>query len=161
MNSTSIIVGAVVAIVIAVALFLYAPERAEMPVIEAQDGTNITSQSNTSPMSNIIPGLTVEIITPGTGAEIASGQTAVVDYTGTFTDGKVFDSSIPRGQPFTVVLGRGQVIKGWDLGIVGMKVGEVRKLTIAPELAYGAAGAAGVIPPNTTLVFEVTLRAIK
>ncbi len=112
-------------------------------------------------MTATIPGLTIEILTPGSGAPIAKGQVAVVDYTGSLTNGEVFDSSIPRGQPFSVNLGSGEVIQGWDLGIVGMQVGEVRRLTIAPELGYGASGFPGVIPPNATLVFEVTLRAIK
>lgn len=112
-------------------------------------------------MEQNIPGLTMLTITEGSGEGAKSGQTVVVDYTGTLTDGTVFDSSIPRGQPFTVHLGKGEVIRGWDLGIVGMKVGEVRKLTIAPELAYGKDGFPGVIPPNATLIFEVTLRAIK
>ena len=112
-------------------------------------------------MDSQIPGLKIETLTEGTGAGIVTGQTAVVHYTGMFTDGKVFDSSIPRGQTFPVPLGRGQVIKGWDLGLVGMKVGEKRKLTISPELAYGASGIPGVIPENATLVFEVTLESIQ
>ncbi len=120
-----------------------------------------TSSSSPSSMTATIPGLTIEILTPGSGAPIAKGQVAVVDYTGSLTNGEVFDSSIPRGQPFSVNLGSGEVIQGWDLGIVGMQVGEVRRLTIAPELGYGASGFPGVIPPNATLVFEVTLRAIK
>ncbi len=166
MNNISIVIGVVSAVVIAVVLFLYPPLQAEMPVLSnleknvPQITTNITTQPITS-MQNTTSGLIIEIITPGAGPEVASGQTVAVDYTGTFTDGKVFDSSIPRGQPLTLKLGSGQVIKGWDLGIVGMKVGEVRKLTISPELAYGSAGAGGVIPPNATLVFEVTLKVIQ
>ena len=93
----------------------------------------------------------------GTGAEAKAGQTAVVHYTGWLTDGKKFDSSKDRGQPFTFGLGGGQVIKGWDEGVQGMKVGGTRKLTIPSELGYGARGAGGVIPPNATLVFEVDL----
>lgn len=106
-------------------------------------------------------GLTIETLAEGTGIGAVSGQTVVVDYTGTLTDGTVFDSSIPRGEPFPVHLGAGEVIKGWDLGLVGMKVGEKRKLTIASELAYGERGFPGVIPPNATLIFEVTLKSIQ
>lgn len=106
-------------------------------------------------------GLTIETLVEGTGISALSGQTVTVDYTGMLTDGTVFDSSIPRGEPFTVHLGSGEVIQGWDLGLVGMKVNEKRKLTIAPELAYGKSGFPGVIPPNATLVFEVTLRSIQ
>lgn len=114
-----------------------------------------------NPATVKIKGLKVETLTPGSGPRVTSGQTISVDYTGMFTDGKVFDSSIPRGAPLTVALGKSQVIKGWDLGIVGMKVGEKRRLTIDPELAYGEAGFPGAIPPNTTLVFEITLLSIK
>lgn len=106
-------------------------------------------------------GVKVEITKEGTGEGAKNGQTVVVHYTGMFTDGKVFDSSIPRGQPFPVKLGAGMVIAGWDKGLVGMKVGEKRRLTIPPELGYGAAGAGGVIPPNATLVFDVELLKIQ
>lgn len=98
----------------------------------------------------------------GTGAEAKPGQTVTVNYTGTFTDGKKFDSSYDHGQPFSFVLGVGQVIKGWDEGVAGMKVGGKRKLIIPPALGYGAAGAGnGAIPPNATLVFDVELLGIK
>jgi FKBP-type peptidyl-prolyl cis-trans isomerase len=106
-------------------------------------------------------GVKVEITKNGAGEGAKNGQTVVVHYTGMFTDGKVFDSSIPRGQPFPVKLGAGMVIEGWEKGLVGMKVGEKRRLTIPPELGYGAAGAGGIIPPNTTLVFDVELLEIK
>ncbi|HXK38236.1 MAG TPA: FKBP-type peptidyl-prolyl cis-trans isomerase [Candidatus Paceibacterota bacterium] len=106
-------------------------------------------------------GVKVEIMKEGAGDGAKNGQTVVVHYTGMFTDGKVFDSSVPRGQPFPVKLGAGMVIEGWEKGLVGMKVGEKRRLTIPPELGYGAAGAGGVIPPNSTLVFDVELLEIK
>jgi FKBP-type peptidyl-prolyl cis-trans isomerase len=130
------------------------------------DGSAAMSKTDSSSGVTAQPsgtqGLGVEVLTPGTGDVIAvNGKTISVDYTGMFTDGKVFDSSIPRGEPLTITLGQGQVIRGWDLGIVGMKVGEKRRLTIAPELAYGEAGFPGAIPPNSTLVFEITLKAIK
>jgi|SwirhisoilCB3_FD_contig_41_10073611_length_588_multi_3_in_0_out_0_1 FKBP-type peptidyl-prolyl cis-trans isomerase FkpA len=97
----------------------------------------------------------------GTGAEAKAGQTVSVHYTGWLTDGKKFDSSKDRGQPFSFPLGGGRVIKGWDEGVQGMKVGGVRRLTIPPQLGYGPSGAGGVIPPNATLVFEVELLDVK
>lgn len=101
--------------------------------------------------------LIIEDIEVGTGAEATSGQEVTVHYSGYLTDGSKFDSSRDRYQPFSFPLGAGHVIKGWDLGVAGMKVGGKRKLTIPPELGYGARGAGGVIPPNATLVFEVEL----
>jgi peptidylprolyl isomerase len=97
----------------------------------------------------------------GTGASPQKGQTAVVHYTGWLVDGKKFDSSKDRGQPFTFAVGRGQVIKGWDEGVATMKVGGTRKLVIPPDLGYGARGAGGVIPPNATLTFEVELLEVR
>ncbi|MFY0571870.1 FKBP-type peptidyl-prolyl cis-trans isomerase [Archangium lansingense] len=97
----------------------------------------------------------------GTGTEAKSGKTVTVHYVGTLTNGSKFDSSRDRGQGFTFRLGAGQVIQGWDMGVDGMKVGGVRKLTIPPELGYGAGGFPPVIPPNSTLVFEVELLDVR
>jgi len=97
----------------------------------------------------------------GTGTQAAAGKVVSVHYTGKFQDGKVFDSSIPRGEPLTFPLGKGSVIKGWDEGIALMKVGGKAQLVIPPNLAYGENGAGGVIPPNATLVFDVELVSIK
>jgi FKBP-type peptidyl-prolyl cis-trans isomerase len=102
-------------------------------------------------------GLVYEDVIEGSGAEAASGQHVTVHYTGWLTDGKKFDSSKDRNDPFQFHLGMRHVISGWDEGVLGMKVGGTRKLTIPPELGYGARGAGGVIPPNATLVFEVEL----
>ena len=102
-------------------------------------------------------GLKYEDVKVGTGDTAEAGKTVTVHYTGWLTNGTKFDSSKDRGQPFDFPLGGGRVIRGWDEGVQGMKVGGVRKLTIPPELGYGARGAGGVIPPNATLVFEVEL----
>jgi FKBP-type peptidyl-prolyl cis-trans isomerase FkpA len=105
-------------------------------------------------------GLNYDVLQTGTGAEAKAGAKVKVHYTGWLTDGKKFDSSVDRGRPFEFALGAGQVIKGWDEGVAGMKVGEKRKLTIPPELGYGSRGAAGVIPPGATLIFEVELLGV-
>lgn len=105
--------------------------------------------------------LQIEDIRPGTGTEARAGNRVTVHYVGTLTDGTKFDSSRDRDEGFTFKLGAGQVIKGWDQGVAGMKVGQVRKLTIPPELAYGVRGFPPVIPPSSTLVFEVELLEAK
>jgi len=105
--------------------------------------------------------LKIEDTKVGTGAVAETGKSVTVHYAGWLTTGAKFDSSKDRGEPFTFPLGGGQVIKGWDQGVVGMKVGGVRKLTIPPSLGYGARGAGGAIPPNATLVFEVELLDVK
>jgi len=105
-------------------------------------------------------GLKYEDLTEGTGAEATKGAMVSVHYTGWLTDGQKFDSSKDRNEPFSFPLGAGHVIRGWDEGVQGMKVGGVRKLTIPPQLGYGVRGAGGVIPPNATLVFEVELLGV-
>ena len=105
-------------------------------------------------------GLKYDDTVVGDGATAEKGQTVSVHYTGWLTDGEKFDSSKDRNDPFQFPLGAGRVIRGWDEGVQGMKVGGTRRLTIPPQLGYGAQGAGGVIPPNATLVFEVELLAI-
>ena len=105
--------------------------------------------------------LKIEDLKAGTGTEAATGKTVDVHYTGWLENGTKFDSSVDRGKPFSFELGAGNVIKGWDQGVVGMRVGGKRKLTIPGNLAYGARGFPGVIPPNATLIFEVELVSIK
>lgn len=101
--------------------------------------------------------LVIKDIRIGTGKEAFSGSNVTVHYVGTLTNGKKFDSSRDRRTPFTFNLGAGEVIKGWDRGVRGMKEGGIRKLTIPPELGYGSRGAGAAIPPNSTLIFEVEL----
>lgn len=96
----------------------------------------------------------------GTGEEATRGKRVEVHYTGTLTSGSKFDSSLDRGKPFGFKLGAGQVIRGWEEGVEGMKVGGKRKLTIPPEMGYGASGYPPVIPPNATLVFEIELLGV-
>jgi FKBP-type peptidyl-prolyl cis-trans isomerase len=104
--------------------------------------------------------LQIEDLKAGTGDEAKSGKRVTVHYVGTLTNGSKFDSSRDRNQGFSFELGAGKVIKGWDQGVAGMKVGGLRKLTIPPELGYGARGFPPVIPPNSTLVFEVELLSV-
>lgn len=106
-------------------------------------------------------GLKVEDLKVGTGAEAVNGKKVTVNYTGTLTDGKKFDSSYDRNTPFDFTLGAGEVIQGWDMGVAGMKVGGKRKLTIPPALGYGEAGAGDVIPANATLIFEIELLKVE
>ncbi len=105
--------------------------------------------------------LKIEDVKVGTGAEATSGKQVTVHYVGTLTNGSKFDSSRDRGQGFSFQLGAGAVIEGWDKGVAGMKVGGVRKLTIPPEMGYGARGFPPVIPPNSTLLFEVELLSVR
>ncbi len=125
-----------------------------------QDKASAEAEKIKMDQANQASKLKVEDLRVGTGAKAKSGDTVSVNYLGTFENGKKFDSSYDRGQPFEFQLGVGRVIKGWDLGVLGMKVGGKRALTIPPELGYGAAGASP-IPPNTTLKFTVELLAVK
>lgn len=116
----------------------------------------ITVQPNTETVTE----LKIEDIKVGSGAEVKNGNTVTVHYKGTLTDGKQFDSSYDRGEPFPFKVGAGSVIKGWDQGLVGMKVGGIRRLTIPSSLGYGEAGAGADIPPNSTLLFEIELLSV-
>ncbi len=122
-----------------------------MPFEESTpEGTAVTTSS----------GLQYVDLLVGEGAPAQAGQTVIVHYTGWLENGKKFDSSVDRGQPFSFPLGAGRVIKGWDEGVQGMKVGGKRKLTIPSNLGYGPRGAGGIIPPNATLIFDVELLGI-
>lgn len=122
---------------------------------------NLAAQGAPGKMTEMADGLKYTDTTVGSGAEATPGHKVTVNYTGWLDEngkkGKKFDSSLDRNEPFTFALGAHQVIRGWDEGVAGMKVGGKRTLTIPPELGYGARGAGGVIPPNATLIFDVEL----
>ncbi len=119
----------------------------DAPVAEEETADVAVQESDT---------LMKEDLVVGTGAETKNGDVVTVHYTGTLIDGTKFDSSLDRGEPFSFVLGAGNVIEGWEQGVLGMKVGGKRKLTIPPDLGYGETGQ-GSIPPNATLIFEIEL----
>ncbi len=144
----------------AIALALLAPACTKKPADVTQ--TQATTPDATTQVAQAVTEPKVESVDSvvGKGAEAVSGKTVTVHYTGTLTNGTKFDSSVDRKSPFSFTLGKGEVIKGWDLGVAGMKVGGKRKLTIPAELAYGA-NSVGAIPANSTLVFDVELLDVK
>jgi peptidylprolyl isomerase/FKBP-type peptidyl-prolyl cis-trans isomerase FkpA len=150
--------AATYALVLALVAFATGCSQSEAPK-QAEPATQPAAAPTSQPGATVTE-LKMEDTKVGTGDQAVTGKSVTVHYTGWLTDGTKFDSSKDHGQPFTFQLGAGQVIKGWDQGVVGMKVGGVRKLTIPSSLAYGANGAGGVIPPNATLVFEVELLGV-
>ncbi len=158
----SIIISAIIVVaVIAVLIFITINKKVETATSPVG---GVTGQNN---MGNIqqVTGVKITTTKEGTGVAVKSGDTVAMNYTGKLADGTVFDSNVDpkfnHVEPFVFTVGGGQVIKGWDVGIVGMKVGEKRTLEISPDFGYGATGAGGVIPPNATLTFDVELMAIK
>ncbi len=148
---------AIVAVTLLIGLLIYLAFPARVEQKQEQVKNNLQNKEiNTMESGAPNAQLKIAVLKEGSGPGAANGQTVHVHYTGKLTNGKVFDSSIGKN-PLTVTLGAGQVIQGWDIGILGMKVGEKRELTIPPALGYGAQGFPGVIPPNATLIFEVEL----
>jgi FKBP-type peptidyl-prolyl cis-trans isomerase len=153
------LVWVLIVIVVVLGLIYITINKKSSPRIE--NGAEETNMENTQNSE----GVKITILKEGTGEVSKAGDLVSVNYTGTLVDGKTFDSNIDpkfqHVQPFDFTLGVGQVIKGWDVGVAGMKIGEKRKLEILPEFAYGPNGIGDAIPPNATLIFEVELLAIK
>ena len=136
------------------------PTPTPVPAAPQPSANNAPAQVTGAPVTTA-SGLQYWDLAPGTGEAAVAGKIAKVHYTGWLTNGTKFDSSVDRNRPFEFPLGAGRVIKGWDEGVVGMKVGGKRQLRIPPELGYGARGAGGRIPPNATLIFDVELLEIR
>lgn len=152
----------IVVVVIAILVFITIKTKGVKP-----ENTNVSQVEQNTNMENTqqAEGVKVAILQEGAGEAAKSGDLVAMNYTGRLVDGTVFDSNVDpkfnHVEPFEFTLGAGQVIPGWDIGVSGMKAGEKRILEIAPDYAYGATGAGGVIPPNATLIFEVELLEIK
>ena len=156
-----IIIASVTVLSLIIGAVMVLRSSASVPAAAKASVTPVAAATASPAPSSPSAGLqsTDEVV--GTGDEAVAGKSVSVNYRGTLTNGTEFDSSYKRNQPFDFNLGGGQVIKGWDQGVVGMKVGGKRKLVIPPELGYGTAGAGASIPPNSTLVFEIELLAVK
>lgn len=153
-----ILISVIVVIVIAIVLGLYFILANPMPknTLPTDNTTAGNTNSGNNPMAK---GLKVEILQQGVGEGAKAGDTVTVNYVGMLTNGTKFDSSIDRNSPFTFPIGKDRVIKGFDNGVLGMKLGEKRRLTIPPELAYGSAKMT-LIPPNSTLVYDIEMLKI-
>lgn len=154
------LIGIFIVAVLAIILYIFS----DNPPRQEQNDTLTTQAQKPSELPNpktAESNLVIEDTPIGSGGEAKTGKVVFVHYKGTLLDGTKFDSSYDRGQPFSFTLGQGQVIPGWEQGILGMKVGGKRKLIIPSALAYGENGVPGVIPPNSTLVFEVELLEVK
>lgn len=159
----------VITLLVILALGYGAMEIFDLSIISNKNSENMSeqqdSEENTNPNAANLPAeiteLAAQIIQEGTGeAQVQVGDKITVHYTGILTNGTKFDSSVDRGQPFSLTIGVGQVIPGWDQGVVGMKVGEIRRLFIPAQFAYGEAGVPGTIPPNSPLIFDIQLISI-
>ncbi len=161
----------IIIILAAAALVFFALKKTDKPAAPvaqsaqesqpAQPSSPTTTMNQTETPAPASNDLMMTTVKQGSGPEAKTGDTVSVHYSGYLADGSKFDSSLDRGTPFEFTLGEGRVIKGWELGVAGMKKGEVRKLIIPPQYAYGEAGFPGVIPGNATLAFEVELLEIK
>lgn len=160
------IITFVFVVLIAGAFFYFSQNKEADLVASTLNGTTqtessetITNSNNSNTMDNVSE-LKIETLKEGSGVAVKNGDKLSMHYVGTLTDGTKFDSSRDRGQAFEFVIGQGYVIQGWEQGVLGMKVGEVRKLTIPSSLGYGPNGVPGAIPPDATLIFEVELLKI-
>ena len=137
-------------------------DPAQKPSAATTAAAGSTAPAKAVPLDSTKPGTLEKVdMKVGTGAEAVNGKKVKVHYTGTLTNGTKFDSSLDSGKPFTFTLGMGEVIRGWDIGVAGMKVGGKRKLTIPYHLAYGEAGSPPTIPPKATLLFDVELLGVE
>ena len=169
MNVTSTSIAVALALAVATGFFLISSPSTLFDSASSQSvlnldqtaSTTVTTTSSMEPVSEVPTELTITDTVIGSGVEATPGSTVTVNYVGALTDGTVFDASANHGQPFAFQLGAGQVIRGWDEGIVGMKVGGKRTLIIPASLAYGNQAVGGVIPANATLMFEVELLGVQ
>ena len=164
-KKTTLIIVALVIVGVGIVLWTQTPresvtQESQIPESNQQIQTSMPEQTNIT-MQTLPSGLQIGDEVVGTGAEAVAGKMVAVHYTGTLLNGTKFDSSLDRGEPFEFSLGAGYVIKGWDEGVQGMKVGGKRKLIIPSDLGYGSRGAGSAIPPNATLVFDVELLGVK
>lgn len=163
-SKMSLIVSVIIiAVVVAVLIFITINKKKQSDTQSLGSASDTTTMDNTASMQDA-QGVKYTVTKEGSGQTAKTGDTVTMNYTGRLDDGTVFDSNVDpkfqHVQPFTFTLGSGEVIPGWDKGIVGMKVGEKRTLVISPDDAYGATGAGNVIPPNATLTFDVELVSI-
>ncbi len=179
MNTTQVTstgIAVAIAVVVALGLLFFGPRifapfqpgssqtatTTDMTASTTAQTTMNSDLANPEPIPNPLPTtLTGSDTVVGTGAEAVAGKTVTVNYVGMLPNGTVFDASANHGQPFSFTLGGGQVIKGWDLGVAGMKVGGKRRLIIPSDLAYGNQAVGGVIPANATLIFDIELLDVK
>jgi len=157
MTRRDILLGIIGSLLVLGVLVLLTLPRPELPVQNPQTNLSTPDTTNASPSGE----LKTEDLIVGQGAEATSGSTVTINYIGTLADGTKFDSSYDTGTPVTTQIGVGAVIKGWDEGIPGMKVGGKRRLTVPSHLGYGPTGRGDKIPPNSTLIFEVELLGVK
>ena len=160
MKSLYLIIGALILLAALSLGFAFNNNQSSLPqssMNQTNESSSLSPSVASSPSVTDASGLVKQDITVGTGAEAKDGDTVTVNYRGTLQDGTQFDSSYQRNQPFSFKLGAGMVIKGWDLGVAGMREGGERKLTIPASLGYGDAGVPNVIPGGATLIFDVTL----
>ena len=158
-NWSNILVVLVSVIIFTIVLFLIT--NINLPGAEPNNFDLDRMETGGDELNMDIDKLEIEELEMGEGEEVKEGDSVSVHYTGTLTDGTKFDSSLERNEPFEFTVGKGEVIQGWDIGLLGMKAGGKRKITIPPEMGYGEAGAGTSIPPNSTLIFEIELLEIK